>query len=540
MLDTRWLDDLPAGDHLGLLDAVQKRLQDLSVQEVKPNQAMMRALMAIDHRSAPSVAALTLQYCRAPTLPVEVDERLWQCVVSHYRILASNYQRLLDAYVGQGDHGLDAADLPHILLNLMDCQRNLVKWRYFRYQPMVEGGWLKLHGLYQLAESRGCALTSVSRYPDTPHATIMACYLETLMLGTLNHTNMQKVEIELLASWLGWWCSGITLSADYDAARHLFFVNLNEDRSGRRLRNTEPAADYRYWELDAVEQQIVGLKQSLTQPGQSKLALLQGVRQADALNLIEHLLGEWSRNDYQRQRRLDEREGVEKLAQLVNGILNVCQQVKNVAYARVRGREGHFEATPIGADAISVSDDSEPGVASAGGGAEKWHIENESRYGLGAVVNAELNLWLKPGKLIALDDQFNHDMTPVGVVRSIKQLGGNQRYVGIELLSHTPAYVRMRSLAAAREYFAADIFTAATLTTQGPPPFPALYLPKDEERAIPSSLLMPVIEFVDGGYYELRTDRSAYQVRLGQVMEQKDDWVRVQAVMLEKPPAAAA
>ena len=544
MLDTRWLDELPAGDYLGTLDAVAGQLRALAQAEVALNHAALEALIRMDEYCVRSVAALTEQYCKAPSLVYEIDERLWQSVTGHYHWLAKGYELFLDAYSSQAAGAPSVADLPRVLFNLLDCQRNLAKWRYFRYQPMAEGGWLKLHSLYRLAETYGCAMTGLSRYSDGSNTTLGACYLETLMLGTLNHTNMQKVEVELVSDWLGGWCASLRLSADYDPQRHLFFVDLDEDRTGRRIRNTEPAASYRYWDLDQVEAQIEELKLTLQQSvPHLKFPLAMGVRPQDALRLVNHLLGEWSREDYQRQRRNDDRDGVTKLAQVVNGILNVCQQVKNVSVAHPAAHDTFVSA---GIEVVETTLDGEQADGQAlefpGAGAEKWHIENESRYGFGAVVNADLNLWLRPGRLIAVEDQYNLDMTPVGVVRSIKQLGGNQRYVGVEVLSHTPTYVRMRSLAHHghhEDFLATDIFTAATLTTQGEPPFPALYLPKDEEKAIKSSLLMPMLEFVEGGLYELRNDRTVYQVRLGHVIEQKDDWVRVQAVMLEKSGQSA-
>ena len=116
------------------------------------------------------------------------------------------------------------------------------------------------------------------------------------------------------------------------------------------------------------------------------------------------------------------------------------------------------------------------------------------------------------------------------------------RHVGIEVLCHTPSYVRLRSLPHdAREegFLPTDVFLAITLNTHGPAPFPALYLTKDEERDLPSTLLLPRVEFIAGGVFELRTDQHHSQVRLGRVIEQKDDWVRVEVHLPESGAAAA-
>ena len=132
-------------------------------------------------------------------------------------------------------------------------------------------------------------------------------------------------------------------------------------------------------------------------------------------------------------------------------------------------------------------------------------------------------------------------MTPVGVVRSIRQMDGNQRYVGVQVLSHTPTCVRMRTLAdpgGQPDLLQADIFAEAATAPQSLPPFPALYLPRDDDLGMKASLLMPLLEYLEGGLYELRNGQTLYQVRLGQVVEQHDDWIRVQAAMLEKSAIA--
>lgn len=543
MLDTRWLDVLPADDCLAALDIVVEKLDALSTEKVDLERDALQALISIDQHAAPCIAALTEQHCTAPGPVYETDERPWQSVTRYFDALASGYQRLLDAYSAQAADAPDAAELPRVLFNLMDCHRNLAKWRYFSYQPMANGGWRKLHSLYRLAETYGCATTSLSRYPGGPSSSVSACYLESLMLGGLNHTNMRKVEVELVSGWLGSWCASLELCADYDPRRHLFFVNLDEDRPGRRLRNTEPAPGYRYWDLDAVEHQIKQLRQTLQQSvPHLKFPLAMGVSPQEALHLVNHLLGEWSRQDYHRQRRTDERDGVAKLAQVVNGIVNVCQQVKNVSIAH----PGRYQPAPV--SGIEVSEmpaggetQTDTALELPGADAEKWHIENESFFGFGALVNADLNLWLRPGRLIALEDQYNPDMTPVGVVRSIRQMDGNQRYVGVQLLSHTPTCVRMRTLAGPGgqpDLLQADIFAEAATAPQSLPPFPALYLPRDDDLGMKASLLMPLPEYLEGGLYELRNGQSLYQVRLGQVVEQHDDWIRVQAAMLEKSAIA--
>jgi hypothetical protein len=331
----------------------------------------------------------------------------------------------------------------------------------------------------------------------------------------------------------------LALESSYSEERHLFFVGQEEDRGGRRIRHFEPSPSYRYWDTDKVVLQVERLTQYARQnkmPADLTLPLSLGF--SDCLLLTEHMLVEWSRHVYRRQRRVDERDEVAKVAEVVNGIVNVCQHVKNVLYSRGRPLQPDaVNARPLPASEIKPEARPEPGsIVLSGVNGEKWTLNNESKYGFGAVVSGELNQWLRPGRIIALDYELNPDMPVVGAVRSVKQLAGDKRHVGIEVLCHTPAYVRMRNLSQSahpQDFLPTDIFLAACLATQGQPPFPALYLSRDDEKDIPSTLLLPRVEFIAGGIFELRTEHHHSQVRLGRVIEQKDDWVRVELQLPE-------
>jgi hypothetical protein len=229
----------------------------------------------------------------------------------------------------------------------------------------------------------------------------------------------------------------------------------------------------------------------------------------NAMRLVEQLLAEWSRTNYHRQRRVEDRDGVSKWAQVVHGIFNVCQHVKNIAFANLSSAANYNQD---GADS-----------AAAGSEENSWIIENESKFGFGAVVKADLNLWLKPRRLIALDYEFNPDLTVVGIVRGIQQQSEDNCYAGIEVLSHTPTYVLLQYMD-----------DSMGLETDGAEPFPALYLAKDDDRDQPAMLVMPSFQFVESGLYQLRTQQHTYLVRLGDAVEQQYDWLRVGINTMDK------
>lgn len=538
-LNTDWLDSLPVGDYVEALDIVKERLAEFSAEEDLRDADALATLLLIDERSRSSVASLTWQYVKAAVLANKIDERMWQAVYGHYSMLATAYRAFLDRCLDNAAQGPFQDSLPQLLLNLIDCERCMAKWRYLRYQEAAEGAWLRMHALYQLAELQECTVVPLSRYPGQPQTTISACYLEALMLNILNHNTLSKIEIEIVAEWLAEWCKMMTLSAEFDELSHLFYVDLEEDVGGRRVRNIRPASTYRYWELDKVEDLLTEVRQELQQ-GEvpTRLKLLQGVGFQECLRLIELLLADWSRNIYSRQRRSEQRSVVARSVQVVNGIQGVCLLTKRAAdEQRMRTYSSKSSNRKIYREPLAMGN--ADGVDYPSLLWEEWIIENESYYGLGAVVSTGSNSWLMPGKLIAMEGESGRGNITVGVVRSVRQLPANRHYVGVELLCHTPSHVQMKNLETGQQSAVAekqrqDIFLSSTLASEGVPGFSALYLPRDGRLDIPQTLLMPALMFVAGGLFELRADYKLYQVRLGKLIEQKNDWVRVVIEVVDK------
>ena len=51
---------------------------------------------------------------------------------------------------------------------------------------------------------------------------------------------------------------------------------------------------------------------------------------------------------------------------------------------------------------------------------------------------------------------------------------------------------------------------------------------------MPPALLIPALEYVAKGVFELRSEPHLYKVRLDRLIEQKDGWACVEARIIEK------
>lgn len=461
-----------------------------AADQLSAGEPLLQAeLIELERSCRSHLDALMAPYIQTQKPGLEYEEQLYLTVHHYLRQLTDAFSSSLRQPAAQIGHALSS----QVLLQNLDSLALFAKWHYLRYQPLPPNFWQQMHAAYRQSEQ----LTNTAQ---TESRSFQARYLQALMLDTLNRSNMLKSEIELVDRWLNTWCQNLSLAKKYDKNRHLFFVDLRVDRSARRVRALSPEASYRYWHVDAITATLEAMRLQL-EKGVLPQAFAKNTRLPNALRMLDYLLAAWSREGYKRQRRKEGRTDVSKLAQVVHGVPNVCQQVKNLMDAG---------AAPPFAQGQRVENG--------------WIIKNESNFGFGAWVNVDFNRWLKPGCLIALDYQLNPEMAVVGVVRCIQQQAGRDGYVGIEVLSHIPSYVRVQHLA-----------DSGAIMSEAEP-FPALYLGKDEEHDLPATLVMPVFDFVQSDLYELRSQQYSHQVRLGRILEQQDGWTRVVADIATTAP----
>lgn len=431
-------------------------------------------LLETEQKNRSHLLALKDYFVASEKLSFELEDQLWLVVYRYLKYLLLTADHVLkSAAKSQSDKTGD------VLMVKIDAMATMAFWHYVRYRPLPANFWLNMHQAYAFSEE--CHFQG-GEGKLSPRMR----YLNALLLDSINRSNMKKSEIEHIDQWLLGCSREILLERQCNELKHLLFVDLTSHRSAQRLRDYETKENCRYWSMETIIAQLVDMRLQIEQ-GVVPAVFGKNIALPNAKRLLDQLSAEWSYQNYKRQRRSDEREGVAKLAQAVHGIMNVCQHIRNNAFNQM--------AAPL------------KNLLHAG---NSWHIENESKFGFGALVNSGLNLWLKPGCLISLDYELNPDMVAVCVVRNIQQRQGTDCYAGIEVLSHTPAYVTLR--------LAGDVVTTAS---------PALYLPQDEERDLPPSLIMAVFDYVELGRYTLKMGNHTYDAQLDTLMEQQEDWVRV-------------
>lgn len=468
-----WLEKLPSDDPLTAQELALRHLHELAARGIE----RLQWLVAVDTALRQRAAALTERYVEARRLPVEEETRLWEIGHSWHDQFSLAYMAALRDI---SDQSVPATEASALVARILYHRGHAAAWRYFRYVSVPDGWWLDTHKLYALAEQKNFATKPVTLYGDEAPASCSSLYMKMLLLDTLNRTNMTKHQIATIDLWLQPWSVQTKLEREYHEDSQLFFVDLSEDRGGRRIRNFEPKSSCRYWQTDAM---IVDIVRALddSEVGNASDSDLES-------DVLQQMHSEWSRAAYRRQRRSDERDEVTKQASVANGIYAVCQEVRSQAVGTALTLEG-----------------------------ELWRVEDESRFGFGAEVSTELNAWLKVGRLIALREEMNLGMSVVGVVRSLRHQQEGKVHVGVEVLSHMALYASLQE---------------EDIDSPGAQSFPGIFISSDDERGLASSLLLPAIEYQPDAELRLRVDRRVHHIRLSRLMEQKDDWVRAEVEVL--------
>jgi len=345
---------------------------------------------------------------------------------------------------------------------------------------------------------------------------------------------MTKRQIDMVDGWLTRWLKGVSIARNFDDRQFLFYAELGQDQGARRIRNFKATPSCRYWETDTLVESIDHARKLLEEGKSMADAGLGNACSASAATVIlKQLFAEWSRTEYQRQRRSEDRREVMTTATVAKGVPEVWQQVKDVAaslnrkaggYVPVEGKSleerlaAHSVAAKGGGPIIAF-----PGVAG-----ERWMINDASQSGFGAIVGAEVANWVEIGRLVALVCDENRDEVAVGVVRSIKQRLDGRRHIGVEVLSRAATSIQLTNkMPRAATNTTGDVYLDANLLNPAMTFMQGLLLPPDKARGLGETMLLPNAEFDPGGMYEVSQGASHHMVRFGQTIEQKDDWIRL-------------
>jgi len=538
---TLWMKELPLGDVYVAHDKVVRGLAEFNEAEKPLTKERLQVLMHIDETAREMQHGLCQQYLINPRMSKGAESRLWNAVHAYYWEVTRGYHAFIMDYVANPGGSKIKALVPLITARAIHDFACIFKWRYFRYEKVDEKIWKRLHNLYHFTEFEEFQHERMSLYPGANGQSSCADgYLHALMLDTLNSGGLYPKQIELVSVWLEDWTHMLQLDKIYDPARHVFFVNLGQSSGGRRIRKGAGDEMCRYWGSARLTEHVLEIKSSLHEGrAPAQLGLTEDCKLPGCLDLLDHVLAQWS-PVVKRVRRKYQRSRVMKMIEVVNGLSEICVQLKNdneperkrhsfdegeLSYEEMVDVRLYGFVTERTLNKLATKADK----AATAVHFERWVMENESERGYGATVAEVSNDWVRLGKLVGMKPERTRHWR-VGVVRRLHKLSSSQRHVGIELLAETAVTVLLHPKQNQSSGYLVDGVDPVDVTL----PVAAIYLPRDLSAGEHGSLIMDGAEYAMGRLFKLAASGKSYTIRLKDVVEKGSDWLRAGFEVLSK------
>ena len=534
---TAWMNELPLGDVYAAHEKVVAALIDFNEKHESFTKERLDVLIHLDEHAREMQHTLCQQYLRNPRMSKVIESRLWNAIHAYYWEMTRGYHAFIMDYVANPTTSNIRQSIPLITTRAIHDFARVFKWRTFRCEKVEDRLWKRLHNLFHFAEFERFEHELLTPYPGAESPTCCADeYVHALMLDTVNTGAFYPKQIELLDFWLVDWARLMRLDKEFDADRHIYFVNLLEGQGARRVRKAEASENRRYWGTSELVAHIEELRAKiLNGEVPAKLGLSEDCRLPGCLDFLDDIARMWAPM-VQRVQRKHERTRVMKMIEVVYGLNEICAGVKqdNQETAQEQTSENTLNLTyeemldvrlygfVTQRTQAKLENLKESKVIAQPPVNERWVMENESEKGYGATLNEVNNDWIRLGKLVALKPERGSHWR-IGVIRRMNKLASSQHYVGIEILSDSPAMAMFKPhQAKANSGYLINGVDAVDVVL----PIAGLLLPGEGESVKQLGLIIDSSEYAMGRVLEFGTNAKNHTIRLKDVVERGDDWVR--------------
>lgn len=546
---TRWLQTLPLGDSLKALEAFTLQIKEYSDQKIAVSKERVAVLSALDEAAQDLLATLRQQYLQNPRMSRIVESRLWNTVNLYYQEILRAYHSHIMEYIGNPSSSKIAATIPQLTARTLNYFGLDAKWSYYRYTQANPKLWKRMHNLYHFAEYEEFDTRSLKLYAaEAVETSTTQLYLQSLMLETLNTGSLTPRQIHLIERWLPMLMRNIAVEKEYKPERHVFFVNLEDNRGARRVRRVEPGETMRFWDAYGLKDKLDDLRGQLSAGAvPAKLGLTEDCKLPACLEMLERIAYFWSPTGLKRKQRAYTRKDTMKSIEVVRGLGDICMNVRADNLQSQRSQQGETSDGLSYAEMVDVhlygfvtertqsrvgqekSEKIEHVIVH-----ERWVMENESEAGYGAHIDDQADDWVRLGKLVGLKAEKKGHWN-IGVIRRLRRTQPNQQYVGIEVIDEHPMTLLMRAEKSEKRPLSVDgLDNVDTLGLKMP--FPVLYLKGAGASAQSDALILQSAEFASGRELWFNVRGMIYHIRLKHALERGDDWLRASFEVLAKHP----
>jgi len=523
----QFLSELHALDDIAALEASTRFLSGYG----ETDRAAQLALLHIDEANHPRLEKLLEQYARFDKLRPELENRIAEGSYYYQRQIFLSYVQQIELQRLE----LPASNTPPpesspYQISLM-CGRALhaglcmIKLRYFQQQAVPAAAWHQMFQVYRLAERLGLTSTPLSIYADCPEKSLATMFAQICMLDSVNQSSMNRVQIELTWQLLTKLLRNVQVVDHYEEQHHFYFIDLRKDRGARRMRTLEPSPEYRYWSTDDLSMRIELLSNTQNLPqAMVKLGLAEFSNNAHLSSLLQQLQFDWSKSNYRRQRRKEDRQSTLLGTKVILGLDAICTHLR-IKADKLALQNAHLTENAKPLDERLAKHNvrrsttfaaPEPTVKNL-----RWTVTDMSSKGYGATLEKDIETTLSPGMIVILLMEDQKDAAIVGIIKNVSAQASGKKHIGVEILSRKARWVSLSSMQE----------STPTVTgghvSENMPEFSSLYLPPEEGLADEPTLLVPRNRFLPDINYRIRSLNEKSFQRLVTVLEGRHDWLRI-------------
>lgn len=523
-----WVDGLKGLDDISTIERATLHLNEHLKNGYFETEQYLQALFSIDEKLHTTVEGITNHYVNITNIGVELEDRINNSLFLFHRQAFLVYLTLIERLAPTAH-----PDLLLMIARAMNSGVEMIKWRYYNYQSAPANVWLQLSKLYITSKSEFLLEEPVTLYVDQAPTTISTLYVQACMLGTVETLSFKRQQIDLVSKMLTKWAPKTVISSQYDEKKHLFFVDTGKNVPAKRIRNFTPAATYLYWCFTNVNSKIDLCLSSLELNISPKQLSLEAFSENKFfLPTLEVLRTEWSRTDYKRQRRNEDRVKAAESATTAYGFKDTCYQIKQYENLLVQRGAKPYQGEKSFDERIAahyvVKSRAEPNVIYVDMSAGYSNIVDESTRGLGLQISKQPNE-VSIGMMVGVSVKEKKYGTRVGIIRSIKPIGGKELHIGVEVLSGNAFYTEARNMSIKNAKVGGGTTTHDNMSMQTSKGmnFSCLFLPEEPGISTQETLIVPRLEHNQHDIFKVNLMGNSVAVHFTETLERHEDWIRV-------------
>ncbi len=437
----------------------------------------------------------------------------WDVLCEYWARLAEGYARCV-ADFEHGEKGAKnvAERMPFAAARALRAASVRFKLRYLRYVGIDPKWWAPLYRVYAFAELKQFETVPVVIYAHEVHTTVRAELQKVLLLFLAAPHEFPPGQIELAYRVLG----RFAISFDWARAPHpecKFALDMGVGGSPSFMPQAEaPGANRRFLGGGQALAKLAELR-TLSEKNMLSEEMRFGAEfsPAQIITVIKHL--ETYLGLEPPQRRFERTKSVAKLS-VVHGLKPICQRVTKIEMGSNVALSEDMDLKEKTANILKLVAEEIESTP------ESWLQQDQSEWGIGAVIPAGLGKWAEPGKLcgIQLAEQKNWW---VGIVRRMDQ--NDSVRCGIRIFSKRPVSVWLRVLGTG-EHQAANWETSTGSFSYNY--LRAIMLPDSLKSHDHPVMIIENQSYVPGQLCEVMMGEQSRHIKLVEFLEEGEDYVR--------------